>query len=397
MTDKSIDISFNISNLVERLSSPLDMMVGGKQPKVPMPKGQGSGAAPPTAIPATTSGPATISTPTMIVTTPMTSNAPTTTDVVGKSRQTSLDGFITTTPAKRARAPNTPEDNHAKRAAHEEEEDGEWQQTLRSNIMNEVGLSAEQVEKVMKIVMEAFKAQVVRESKRVALQTVHEDYEVRRSGNSIIIHRADQWVSTESGPYGLNLAEKVTMAIHNMTGGAVAVLDSFALGRWDAESPSSAVMVTFGSRTQKSTFFKILAKKVSQDAALRVISCRDAFPKKHIQAAKEVAKKGNYLKSQGSVAAFRVVARGNGCLPILEVKGYEDGGRREARWRVYTEEGLPQRDRRERRLQAAGTGPATPRKAGGSLSIHPQAVEMEDADEIVRLDVSEEYYYQEKY
>jgi len=36
---------------------------------------------------------------------------------------------------------------------------------------------------------------------------------VRKSGNSIIIHRSDQWVAKESGQLNLNLAEKVTMAV----------------------------------------------------------------------------------------------------------------------------------------------------------------------------------------
>ena len=77
-------------------------------------------------------------------------------------RQTTVDTFMTTTPRKRAL--NTPEDNATKRVA-QDNWDGkfkEWQSQMHENILKEVGLSPEQAEKVMKIVVEAFKAQVVR-------------------------------------------------------------------------------------------------------------------------------------------------------------------------------------------------------------------------------------------
>ena len=87
----------------------------------------------------------------------------------------------------------------------------------------------------------------------------------------------------------LNLAEKVTMAVHRMTAGSEAVLDAFTLGRWDAASPPTAVLLTLGSRSQKLTFFKILARKAAQgDQDIKVISCRDAFPKKHLPAPKNL-------------------------------------------------------------------------------------------------------------
>ena len=90
-----------------------------------------------------------------------------------------------------------------------------------------------------------------------------------------------------------------------MTAGSVAVLDAFTLGRWDAASPPTAVLLTLGSRSQKNTFFKILARRAAKgDQEIRVISCRDAFPKKHLQAAKNLAKRGNALRTGGSVASF---------------------------------------------------------------------------------------------
>jgi len=132
-----------------------------------------------------------------------------------------------------------------------------------------------------------------------------------------------------------------------MTAGSVAVLDAFTLGRWDAASPPTAVLLTLVSRSQKNTFFKILARRAAKgDQEIRVISCRDAFPKKHLQAAKNLAKRGNALRTGGSVASFRVVARGEGCVPVLEVKKWESDGRRESRWRVFLVSLFSRRGRR---------------------------------------------------
>ena len=206
-----------------------------------------------------------------------------------------------------------------------------WQQVMRENIIKEVGLNADQADRIMKIVVESFKVQVVREAKKVALKTVQDDCELRKSANSIIIHRVDQWINEEFCPPELNSAVKTTMAFHQMTRGAAAILDAFVLGWWDGQAPPTAVLVTFGSCSQKTTFFKMLAKCVGADHKLRSISCWGAFPKRLIEA----ARKGSALKARGEVGAFRVAAWDPGCVPVLDE--VLEGGRREERWRVYNE------------------------------------------------------------
>jgi len=98
--------------------------------------------------------------------------------------------------------------------------EAEWQNEMRREMMKEAGLTEEQTAKVMGIVMKAFKLRVIEEARKVARQAVFEDQDARKCSTSIIIHRADQWVAKEGGPLNLNLAEKVTMAVHNMTAGA---------------------------------------------------------------------------------------------------------------------------------------------------------------------------------
>ena len=162
----------------------------------------------------------------------------------------------------------------------------------------------------------------------------------------------------------MNLAERVTRAIHAMSDGAVTVLDSYSLGRWDSPTPSSAVLVVFGSRTQKTTFFKLLARRAPMDQKVREISCRDAFPKKYVHVAKDLAQRGSSLRTQGKIASFRIVARGNGCFPVLEVKGRDERGRKETRWRVYVNKERGEGEE-TRPLARPVSVPATPGKLQG--------------------------------
>jgi hypothetical protein len=409
MTDK-VQFSFAISNLVDRLSGPTPSEMTGKTKGKVSTRAEkpGKSAEDLRATPAATAAAVGAAAAGAAATSAAGGSA-----AAGKptsSRQimeTFLQGAAT--PTKRIRE-DLDEESAAKRAPPEDEEppteeDLQWQQEMRDNIEKEVGLSEEQVSKVMNIVLRAFKLKVVKEARKIAMQTVAEDYDSRKSYNSIIIHRADQWVANGAGSpnrpwppaFDLTLAEKVTVAIHHMTGGSVAVLDAYTLGRWDATPTAPAVLVTFGSRSQKSTFFKLLARKGETDPRLRVISCRDAFPKRLVRDSQALAEKGANLRRSGGIAAFRVVARGMGCIPVLEVKGWEAEGRREARWRVYNgEEPLPQRDgraRTPRTLVRAGSVPGTPSRPTGIHGIHRLSVPMpgtEGDGETVRLDLSDD-------
>jgi hypothetical protein len=58
------------------------------------------------------------------------------------------------------------------------------------------------------------------------------------------------------------VAERVTSAIHRISGGMVTVMDSFAIGVWQVGRPSNSVYLTFGSTQQKITFFRIMANRI---------------------------------------------------------------------------------------------------------------------------------------
>jgi hypothetical protein len=69
--------------------------------------------------------------------------------------------------------------------------------------------------------------------------------------------------------------------------------------------------------------------------SIRVLACRDAFPKDLIPEAKKLTQKGMSLRMNGEVANFRVVARWLGCIPVLEVRERVPSGQPGARWVVY--------------------------------------------------------------
>jgi hypothetical protein len=92
------------------------------------------------------------------------------------------------------------------------------------------------------------------------------------------------------------------------------VVDCFEVGAWQEGRMPSSVYLSFGSAQQKSTIFWIMANRIrfGNEAAksIRVLACRDAFPKDLIPEAKRLAQKGMSLRMNGEVASFRVVARG---------------------------------------------------------------------------------------
>ena len=217
MTDK---ISFKISNFVERISTPPTDLAGKKGGPVAPAKlkvgNSGSEAATGTAGQA---------------------SRPQAADTaLGKQTAASrqiMESFLQpSTPNKRKPEDEDLEDNLSKRPAQGTsdggiEEDATWREKLRSAI-TEVGLSEDQTDRVMTIVMDAFNARVAQEAKRAAIAQVNEDYENKKNLQSVIIHRADQWVDDNPGMLNLTLAERVTVAVHALTGGSVTVLDAFA-------------------------------------------------------------------------------------------------------------------------------------------------------------------------
>jgi hypothetical protein len=103
--------------------------------------------------------------------------------------------------------------------------------------------------------------------------------------------------------------------------------------------------MTFGSARQKTCFFRVLANKMRATACQANgsqmpsgrISCRVAFPKDKVNVAMATVDKDMGLKRNGKMAIFRVVTRGPGCIPVLEVR-FRGGDGHSNGWEVWKKE-----------------------------------------------------------
>jgi hypothetical protein len=183
----------------------------------------------------------------------------------------------------------------------------------------------------------------------IAKEVFFKESELHKCRRSLLIHNVDKWVESDKETEGYSLADRATAAFHKLTCGMVTVQEACPLGQCKMGQPPTSVYMTFGSARQKTCFFRVLANKMRAAAGqansrltpLGGILCRDAFLKDKVNNAKSLVEKGMGLKRNGKIAAFRVVARGLGCIPVLEAK-YRDVmaaamagrfGRRKRGWR----------------------------------------------------------------
>jgi hypothetical protein len=327
------------------------------------------------------------------------------------------------TPAKRGReeGDSSPRDQQAaKKTAQDGEEDvfedaedamGDVEdklEAMRKKIMERAGLSPQQVEMVMEVVTEGIKeimqtqtrlaaAAAAKEATKAATEAAREEAsryrEADRCRKSIIMHNADRWVGDINNGYGL--AENITAQIHRCMAHTVLVLDAFTIGQWVENRPPTSVFVTFGSVAQKATFFRVLARTIQERKTgweqLRGISCRDAFPKEYVMESKRLAQKGFALRQNGKAAAFRVVARGPACIPVLEVRNGGNGGR--GRWEIFKTVERPQPVVPQPGTAAAAVTPPATNRRGRSGTPRKSV----DCDEIVPLPMDEMEFYNEEF
>jgi hypothetical protein len=218
----------------------------------------------------------------------------------------------------------------------------EWQKKLMRALTEEDGLTPEQAMRVMKRVMHTFKEKVADEAKKAAVRVHKEEVEAKKCRSSILMHNANKWVQGDPLTQGYSLGERVTSLVQRLCTHMVTVVDCFTIGQWRGGQMPTSVYITFGSPQQKGTFFRVLAHNILYGGqqitqGLKAISCRDAFPRALIEKAKELAQKGFQLRQNGKVAGFRVVARGEGCIPMLEVRERVASGQAPAWWKVHQE------------------------------------------------------------
>jgi hypothetical protein len=151
---------------------------------------------------------------------------------------------------------------------------------------------------------------VIVQAHAISKEVYYRESEFKKCRRSLLIHNVDKWIEADKDSEGHSLADKATAAVHKLTYGMVTNQEAFPLGQWKMGQPSTSIYMMFGSARQKTCFFRVLANKMRATACqanggqmpLGGISCRDAFPRDKVN------------------VAFRVVARGPACIPVLEVR-----------------------------------------------------------------------------
>ena len=160
-----------------------------------------------------------------------------------------------------------------------------------------------------------------------------------KCGRSLIIHNADRIAMEDDNDYiRYNLAEQVTETLHTMCRSMICVMEAYTLGKWVDGTPPTSVCVVLGSARQKGVIFRAIAghikAKTAIGKALGGVAFRDCFPKELIPDSQRLVQQGKALKNNGQVEVFKVVARGPGVIPVLEVKRKASGGGL-TKWEVF--------------------------------------------------------------
>ena len=210
--------------------------------------------------------------------------------------------------------------------------------------------------------------------KKAAAAVFQEQRETEKAVRSVVVFNADRWQIPEQGD-GLGvqpLADRITGAIHRMTGHMVSVMEAIPMGpRREGREPAM-VRVVLGSARQKSTLFRCLAAHVRNGTRigqeLAKVSMRDYFPREKVNDAKVLIQRGAVLKRNGKIGSYRVVAKGDACIPVLEVK-YHVGGGQKGPWIVFQSQmaqgtGERRRSRSTRRENRRSRSPREESRSG---------------------------------
>jgi len=185
-------------------------------------------------------------------------------------------------------------------------------------------------------------------------EQVEKAMQYEKCNRSLIVYNADKLVSSVDRVflYGADwgLAASVSTAIYRMSNGMVTCNDAYTMGRWQQGKPPTTVVLVLESPRMKGTLFRILAARIrsgdDNNGRLKQVSIRDMFPRERLNDARREVRRGMVLKRKGRIVTFKVVSRGLGCIPVLEVKTKSDGGV-VGGWEIFQSSMLTQEQRIE--------------------------------------------------
>jgi alkylhydroperoxidase/carboxymuconolactone decarboxylase family protein YurZ len=178
---------------------------------------------------------------------------------------------------------------------------------------------AELMKRVNKVLNESIKM-TKDETKAEMLQ----ELENRKCSDSLVLYNVQNMVYPRNSFYDKVRPEEAIMnALKTMTRHLATILSVTTLARTEKGFPMT-VKVVLSDPMQKGTLFRSLAHAKTEMPDLyemfRGVAFRDCFPQIHREEVKKMVAEGMEMKNAGEVAAFRVVARGHTCSPVLQKK-----------------------------------------------------------------------------
>jgi hypothetical protein len=146
----------------------------------------------------------------------------------------------------------------------------------------------------------------------------------RKCIDSLVLYNVQSLMYPKDSFYDKVMPEEAVMeALKRMTRHMITVLSVVTMARTEKGFPT-IMKITLGDVRQKGTLFRCLAhaKKEMPDMyeMFRGVAFRDCFPLMYKEEVKKMVSAGIERKNAGEIGAFRVVARGAGCIPVLQKK-----------------------------------------------------------------------------
>jgi hypothetical protein len=192
-----------------------------------------------------------------------------------------------------------------------------------AQIGNEYPELKNRVAELMKNINKVLNETIQRTKDETKAETFQE-LEDKKCSDSLVLYNVQNMAYPRNSCYDKVRPEEAIMdALKKMTRHMATILSVVTMARTEEGFPMT-VKVVLSDPMQKGTLFRSLAYAKVEMPELyemfRGVTFRDCFPRRHREEVKKLVAEGLEMKNAGEVAAFRVVARGPSCNPVLQKK-----------------------------------------------------------------------------
>jgi hypothetical protein len=176
---------------------------------------------------------------------------------------------------------------------------------------------------LMKMINKVLSDTIKTTKEETKAETIQE-IEDRKCNDALVLYNVHKMAYPQNSFYEkVRPEEAVVHALKKMTRDLATIQSAVTLARTENGFPMT-MKVVLGEASQKGTLFRSLAAANTDMPdiyeMIRGVAFRDCFPQKYRDEVKKMVAEGRDMKTNGEIAAFRVIARGAGCVPVLQKK-----------------------------------------------------------------------------